>query len=266
VCVFDSSKPAHVGADISERIAMTAEEFEAVVEKDAGSWRDLVKSQLHGVAERLGPQEQLTTVAMALRLRLVHGLCVVAVTDRRVMLLWTSKRYEEYDYEALISVSHDPDIGEITLVTSDAVRTLRIRPLERAAEIVAVVAARIGEDRVHPRAGATEARLAMRALVGAAVTTCIAISTFVVTGIVQRDDGRRSDRATPDRISAGQCLDVEGFVVSCRSTGAVFVVLGERGMARCPAGSATIAKELSATSGSKRGLAPWCIGVKQPGR
>jgi len=202
---------------------------------------------------------------MALRLRLMYGLCVVAVTDRRVMLLWTWKRYEEYGYEALTSVSHDPDIGEITLVTSDAVRTLRIRPLERAAEIVAVVAARIGEDRVHPRAGATEVRLAKRALVRAAVATCVGISIFAVTVAVDRDDGRRSDRATPDHISAGQCLDVEGRVVSCSSTGALFVVLGERGMARCPAESAWIAKALSATSGSKRGLARWCIDVKQSG-
>ena len=83
----------------------------------------------------------------------------------RAMLLWTSRRYDEYRYAALSSVSHDADIGEITLVGSGVVRTLRIRPLERAAEIVGVVAAhRRGSGASACRAA--EARVAKRALIG----------------------------------------------------------------------------------------------------
>lgn len=242
---------------------MTAEQFETVVEEQAGSFRHLVKSQLRTVAQRLRPGEQLMTVAIALRLRLMSGVCVVAVTDRRVMLLWTSTRYEEYDYDALTSLSHDADSGEITLLTSDALRTLRIRPVERAEEIVAVVAARIGEDRVHPRAGAAEARVATRALTSAAVGACIWIGGCALSTAIQRDDGPHSDRATPEHISSGQCLDIETSPVSCSSTGAIFVVLGPQNMPRCPSESNTIARELLNTSSSKRKrkLARWCIGL-----
>lgn len=123
-------------------------------------------------------------------------------------------RYEEYDYDALTSLSHDADMGEITLLSSDALRTLRIRPVERAEEIVAVVAARIGEDRVHPRAGAADARVAKRALMSAAVGACAWIGAFALVTAI-------GDRATPEHISSAECLDIEGSIVSCNSSGVV---------------------------------------------
>jgi hypothetical protein len=69
---------------------MTAEQFETIVEEQAGSFRHVIKSQLREVAKRLRLGEQLMIVAIALRLRMWSGVCVVAATDLRVILLWTS--------------------------------------------------------------------------------------------------------------------------------------------------------------------------------
>lgn len=133
---------------------MTLAEMEALVEDKLGGMRHLVERQLRVLEERLRPGERLVTVGVASRRPLLGGELLLAATDQRLLWLSRSSSCEELEYEAIISVISEAPAGaisEISLVTARDVHTFVVMPVARAAEIVAAVAARIGEDRGSTR-------------------------------------------------------------------------------------------------------------------
>jgi hypothetical protein len=171
---------------------------------------------------------------------LIGGGCLLAATDQRLLLLWSSSHCEELHGD-LISVTDDASGGEICFVTPHVVHIFRIMPAARAAEIVKAEAERIGENRIHLPAGADQAQWMTEKLAGAAVSACLMVGGFalgaVLPGVAER---LHANHQAHEELSKGSCVDPRGLRVACRSGTAVFVVLGDRGMQRCPSSSAVI--------------------------
>lgn len=83
-------------------------------------------------------------------------------------------------YEALTAVTDDTAHGRVALVTRHGVHTLTVAPRRRAAELVGVIAARIGEDRIHPAAGADDARRMRKRLISAIVSACVLLGGYAL--------------------------------------------------------------------------------------
>jgi hypothetical protein len=190
------------------------------------------------------------------------GAGLVAATDQRLLLLWSSSRYEELQYGDLISVTDETSAGGISLVTPHDVHQLKILPAARAAEIVKAAATRISGDRIHPAAGADEARRMTATLRGAVVSVRVAVSIYalgvVLSGVAERLE---TNRRAHEPISKGSCVNLHALKVACSSDTAFFEVLGDRDMKRCPASSAVIIDTLAATKANKRKLSRWCISL-----
>jgi hypothetical protein len=250
-------------------IAMIPAELEALAEHKLGDMRSVVEPLLRPLAERMRPGEQLETLAIGWRGLLIGGGCLLAATDQRLLLLWSSSHCEELRYGDLISVTDDAPGGEICLVTPRVVHTFRIMPAARAAEIVKAAAERIGENRIHLPAGADQARWMTAKLAGAAVSACLMVGGFalgaVLPGVAER---WHANHQAHEELSKGSCVDLRGLRVACRSGTAVFVVLGDRDMQRCPSSSAVVIDALAATKADTRKLSRWCIGphVSAPAR
>ncbi len=239
---------------------MTAVELQALAEHKLGDMRSVAEPLLCPLAERLRPGEQLETLAIAWRGLLGGGAGLVAATDQRLLLLWSSSHCEELQYGDLISVTDDTSAGGISLVTPHDVHELKIVPAARAAEIVKAAATQIGGDRIHPAAGADEARRMTATLRGAVVSVCVAVGIYalgvVLSGVAER---LGTNRQAHEQISKGSCVNLHALKVACRSDTALFVVLGDRDMKRCPAASAVIIDTLAATKANKRRPSRWCI-------
>ncbi len=134
---------------------MTPAELDRLADHKLGDMRSIVEPLLCTLADSLRADEQITTVAIGWRGLLLGGGCLVAATDQRLLLLWSSSNCEELEYVDLISVTDDIPYAELWLVASHSVHTLKILPAARSAEIVQAAATRIGEHRIHPPAGLT---------------------------------------------------------------------------------------------------------------
>jgi hypothetical protein len=253
---------------------MTPAELEALVERKLGGMRHLVERQLGGLEERLRPGERLVTVAVASRRLLLGGELLLAATDQRLLLLSRSSHCEELEYDAVISVISAPPareiapVSEISVVTRHGVRTLVVMPGACAAEIVAAVAASIGEDRIQPPVGVAEAGRMRRGLISLIISACALMGAYVVHVELQgAADGHHHGAGARDHLSKGQCLDPQGFTVACTSAEALYIVLGARSKRRCRKASASVlAQSLASTDAARRELSRWCIGVNRSER
>ncbi len=138
--------------------------------------------------------------------------------------------------------------------------TLKILPAARAGEIVAAAARRIGEHRIHPPVGADEVRRAKAKLFSAIVGVCIWVGLFVM-GSVLLDvaERREANDQAHGPLSKGTCLDYQALKIPCTSDAAMYVVLGDRNMARCPRSSPAIIDALAVMKADTRKLSRWCI-------
>jgi len=241
---------------------VTSEEIDALVDYKLGSRRGRLERQLRGLAERLRPGEQLVTVGCGARRMILRRPCLVAVTDQRVLLGWRGGGWDELEHAAIVSVTDDAVVGEISLVARDGVHTLTIGS-PGAADIVSAIAQRVGEGRVYPRAGGAEARRAQQALVAAALSVALFIAALALRS--QLDNIVHdvfASRSTPRALAKDVCVDLKGRPIRCDADVAFFVVLGPRGMPGCPSGSSTLAASVAATPAARRELARWCIDVK----
>jgi hypothetical protein len=211
------------------------------------------------LADRRRPDERILTLAVA-GPDLIGGPRLLAATDQRLLLLWPSSQCEELQYGSLVSVSDDSSAGAIALVTEHQVHALTISPPARAAEIIAAVAARIGQDQIHPAAGAAIARRMQAALLSALVAVCVFVAVSVLDAELfgGGNTPQQSDRPLA-HLATGQCLDLDALSAACTSVGATFVVLKPRGKQRC-ANATSAAADLARTEARKRELARWCIG------
>jgi len=250
---------AHDAGSAAHR-AQTSDEIEALAMDTLGPFAALARKPLSSVADRLRPGERVTTLAVGSG-GLAGGQWFLAATDQRLLLIGDRSTHEDVEYDTLVSMTVDAPAGAIALVT-DTVRTLRLSPAASAAQIGALVAARIGSDRIHEAAGAAEARRMSGALFGAILTICIVVGVWAL-----RTDFTPNDRPAapaPAALVAGQCLDLSGVDVSCRSSRALFVVSRRRTAARpCPRGDD--AHELLSDVAQPRDVAGWCIAFTSGG-
>jgi hypothetical protein len=236
--------------------AMSTAEMQAFVEPRLGSWRTRVKRELRALSDRLRPDEELVGVAVALRRPLAGGGCLVAATDRRLLLVRSSSNCEEIAYDELISVTDDLAHGEVSLVTPGRVHTLTLASTPGATELVATLAHRIGEDRVHARAGGAEAWRIRAAFGTACVVVVVLLLRFGLGAVLDRGS---ADSRAPDPPSTGACLDIGAGTVDCDAPTAIFVVLGPRDMPSCPSSSATIVGAIAGTGAPRDELSRWCV-------
>jgi len=168
--------------------ATTPTEVERLLDHHLGRMRNAVSDgQLRVLADRLASDERVVAVAVASRRLLGGGELLVVATDRRLLLVSRASSCEEISYETLMSVTDDAAAGEIALVTRGAVHHLVVKPT-CARRLVGAVAARIGAERVHPAAGAAEARIAQRALAGIIVSACVFFGSLACGVVTQGDD------------------------------------------------------------------------------
>jgi hypothetical protein len=240
--------------------SMSPAELQTFVEHKLGWMCRFVKREIRVLVDCLRPGEQLEAVGVGIRGLLLSGSCLVAATDQRLLLVWMSSGCEELEYGSLIAVTDDASAGEIAFVTGAAVHTLKIAPRPRAAEIVAAVAAHVDDGRIHPAAGAAQARRMRQALIGAVGTTCAVIGVYAAQAVFKPGaDGGQATGPAPGHYANGQCLDGDGRTVACTSIGAVYILRGAAGTRRCPSSSPVIAELIAGTQAARRRLARWCI-------
>ena len=238
---------------------MDRAELEACAERALGRLHGSARHQVGLLADHLRADEQVVALAVAVRSVLIGGGCLIAATDQRLLLAWMSSEVEDIGWAELVAITDDREVNELALVTRDRVHTLKLAPTPGTRELIAAVAARVGEDRVHASAGGAEARRIMRAAAAAIVCGCV---FFALRLACDREPGdRESAGPTPKRLAKGTCLDPSARLVACDAAGALFVIRGPRDMRSCSRASPTIVKSIATTPASRRELSRWCVGV-----
>lgn len=93
------------------------------------------------------------------------------------------------------------------------------------------------------------------------MVSCVCGLALSLAGTRSTDVHPLGNQAPIGQLTAGQCLDTMAVEVSCRSSGALFVVLRaqKRGLRPCPEESSDVEELVMIAGVARRELARWCV-------